>query len=91
MLAGVDVYRAEAARSKRSGQPYGAGTFVIPMSQVFARYAKDLLERQIYPEMRRGPNVPRRAALRRDRLVARHAVRRQRRLHNDAAAVRRCG
>jgi hypothetical protein len=28
------------------------------MSQVFARYAKDLLEPQVYPEVRRGPNAP---------------------------------
>jgi hypothetical protein len=36
-----------------------AGTIVIPMSQVFARYAKDLLEPQEYPEVRRGgPNAP---------------------------------
>jgi hypothetical protein len=28
------------------------------MSQVFARYAKDLLEPLVYPEVRRGPNAP---------------------------------
>ncbi len=28
------------------------------MTQVFARYAKDLLERQTYPEIRRSPNDP---------------------------------
>ena len=28
------------------------------MTQVFARYAKDLLETQTYPEVRRGPNDP---------------------------------
>ena len=32
---------------------YAAGTYVIPMTQVFARYAKDLLEKQTYPEARR--------------------------------------
>ena len=40
------------------GNAYGAGTFVIPMTQVFARYAKDMLEKQTYPEVRRGPNAP---------------------------------
>ena len=28
------------------------------MTQVFARYAKDMLEKQTYPEVRRGPNAP---------------------------------
>ena len=28
------------------------------MNQVFARYAKDLLEKQTYPEVRRWPNSP---------------------------------
>jgi hypothetical protein len=54
---GVDVYRAEAAFESDRRQ-YPAGTFIVPMSQVFARYAKDLLEPQIYPEVRRGPNAP---------------------------------
>jgi hypothetical protein len=56
-MAGVDVYRAEAAFDAE-GQRYAAGTFVIPMTQVFARYAKDILEKQTYPEVRRGPNSP---------------------------------
>jgi hypothetical protein len=56
-MAGVDVYRAEAAFDAE-GQRYAAGTFVIPMAQVFARYAKDILEKQTYPEVRRGPNSP---------------------------------
>jgi hypothetical protein len=56
-LSGVDVYRAEGPiESER--RRYVAGTYVIPMSQVFARYAKDLLEPQVYPEVRRGPNAP---------------------------------
>src|SRR5262249_28452163 len=37
---------------------YESGTFVIPMTQVFARYAKDMLEKQTYPEVRRGPSGP---------------------------------
>ena len=55
--AGVEVSRAEAA-FEADGKKYPAGTFVIPMNQVFARYAKDLLEKQTYPEVRRGPNSP---------------------------------
>jgi hypothetical protein len=56
-LGGVDVYRAEGPfESER--RRYVAGTYVIPLSQVFGRYAKDLLEPQVYPEVRRGPNAP---------------------------------
>jgi hypothetical protein len=56
-LSGVDVYRAEGPiESER--RRYVAGTYVIPMAQVFARYAKDLLEPQVYPEVRRGPSGP---------------------------------
>jgi hypothetical protein len=53
-MGGVDVYRADAA-FEADGTRYGAGTFVIPMTQVFARYAKDMLEKQTYPEVRRSP------------------------------------
>jgi hypothetical protein len=56
-VGGVEVYRADAA-FEADGQSYSAGTFVIPMTQVFARYAKDMLEKQTYPEVRRGPNAP---------------------------------
>src|SRR5215510_8428706 len=56
-LGGVEVHRADAA-FEADGKRYAAGTFVIPMAQVFARYAKDMLEKQTYPEVRRGPNAP---------------------------------
>jgi hypothetical protein len=56
-LGGVEVYRADAAFDA-DGKKYAAGTFVVPMAQVFARYAKDMLETQTYPEVRRGPNAP---------------------------------
>jgi hypothetical protein len=51
-LAGVEVFQAAEA-FEADGHSYAAGTFVIPMSQVFARYAKDILEKQTYPEVRR--------------------------------------
>lgn len=57
MMGGVEVYRAEQA-FEADDRPYEAGTLVIPMTQVFARYAKDLLEKQTYPEVRRAPNLP---------------------------------
>jgi hypothetical protein len=56
-MGGVEVYRAETPFDA-DGKKYGAGTFVIPMAQVFARYAKDMLETQTYPEVRRAPNAP---------------------------------
>jgi len=51
-MAGVDVYRADA-QFEADGAKYAAGTFVVPMAQVFARYAKDILEKQTYPEVRK--------------------------------------
>lgn len=57
MMGGVEVYRAEAPFTVGE-QPYAAGTLVVPMTQVFARYAKDLLEPQRYPEVRRASNLP---------------------------------
>jgi hypothetical protein len=54
---GVEVSRADAAFDA-DGRHYAAGTFVVPMTQVFARYAKDMLEKQTYPEVRRSPTSP---------------------------------
>jgi hypothetical protein len=57
LQAGVEVERAKSA-FKSDGKDYAAGTYVVPMSQVFARYAKDLVEKQTYPEVKRAPNAP---------------------------------
>jgi hypothetical protein len=54
-MAGVEIDRASAP-FEVDGRTYAAGTFVIPMAQVFARYAKDILEKQTYPEVRRSPS-----------------------------------
>jgi Zinc carboxypeptidase len=56
-MGGVEVWRAGAA-FEAEGQHYAAGTLVVPMTQVFARYAKDMLEKQTYPEVRRTPTSP---------------------------------
>ncbi len=57
MIAGVEVYRA-TKEFKQDEKTYAAGTYVIPFTQVFARYAKDMLEKQTYPEVRRAPGAP---------------------------------
>jgi hypothetical protein len=57
MLGGVEISRA-TKDFVQDGELYPAGTYVIPFNQVFARYAKDLLEKQTYPEVRRAPNAP---------------------------------
>ncbi len=57
MIGGVEVSRAQKD-FVQDGEHYQAGTYVIPFNQVFARYAKDLLEKQTYPEVRRSPNAP---------------------------------
>lgn len=56
LLGGVEVYRA-TREFQQDEKSYAAGTLVVPFTQVFARYAKDLLERQTYPEVRRSPNA----------------------------------
>ncbi len=56
-MAGVNVERAQKEFSQ-DGETYAAGTYVIPLDQVFARYAKDILEKQTYPEVHRAPNAP---------------------------------
>ena len=56
-IAGVRVYRSASA-FEQDGRKYAAGTYIVPFNQVFGRYAKDLLERQTYPEVRRAPGAP---------------------------------
>jgi hypothetical protein len=50
MMGGVEVYKSDQQFTV-GDVTYGAGTYVIPMTQVFARYAKDLLEKQVYPSV----------------------------------------
>lgn len=56
-MGGVDVSRA-TKEFTQDGEKYAAGTYVIPFTQVFGRYAKDMLEKQTYPEVRRAPGAP---------------------------------
>ncbi len=55
--AGVKVERATRS-FEAGGWRYPAGTYVIRLAQVFGRYAKEMLERQTYPEVRLAPELP---------------------------------
>ena len=57
LIGGVEIYRAQTD-FEQDGTKYAAGTYVIPFGQVFGRYVKDLLEKQVYPEVRRAPRAP---------------------------------
>jgi len=54
---GVIVERARSSFTAADTE-YPAGTYVIRLAQVFGRYAKDMLEPQTYPEVRRHPSLP---------------------------------
>ncbi len=56
-IGGVEIGTARR-EFKVDGETYPEGTYVIPFTQVFARYAKDMLEKQAYPEVRRAPGAP---------------------------------
>ncbi len=57
MLGAVEVHRAvkDFAVGDRL---YRAGSFVIRLDQPYGRYAKDLLEKQQYPDARSSPKQP---------------------------------
>jgi hypothetical protein len=52
-MGGVEIYRSRQPFSE-NGETWPAGTYVVPFTQVFARYAKDLLEVQMYPAGQRS-------------------------------------
>lgn len=52
LVAGVEVYTADEA-FRHNGIEYGAGTFVLPTSQPFGLFLKNIFERQAYPDLRK--------------------------------------
>lgn len=55
ILLGIDVYRSTESFTC-DGLEYPAGTYVIPMSQPFALFVKNVFEEQHYPDLRKYPD-----------------------------------
>jgi len=56
-LAGVEICKARES-FMAEGKKYPAGTYVIFLAQPYGGFAKALLEKQDYPEIRQYPNGP---------------------------------
>jgi len=56
-LGGVEVRRARAPFTAE-GRTFAAGSWVVPMAQPYSAFAKMLLERQHYPDIRPFPGAP---------------------------------
>lgn len=56
MLLGIDVYKTTESFSC-DGIFYPSGTYLIPMTQPFALFVKNVFEIQEYPDMRKYPDL----------------------------------
>ena len=56
ILLGIDIYRSEESFSC-DGISYPAGTYIIPLTQPFALFIKNVFEEQKYPDLRKYPDL----------------------------------
>ncbi len=56
ILLGIEVYQSNDSFTC-DGINYPTGTYVIPMNQPFALFAKNVLEEQRYPDLRKYPDL----------------------------------
>jgi len=56
ILLGIDIYQADEPFIC-NGITYSSGTYIIPMSQPFALFVKNIFERQEYPDLRKYPQL----------------------------------
>ncbi len=56
-LGAVEIHRASDS-FEADGHEYPAGSFIVYMAQPYGGFAKALLERQVYPEIRETPGGP---------------------------------